>query len=264
MSKYKIKFKDKEFDASEYQDAIFDNVEHGVGNMIVSAAAGASKTTTAVNCLNIIPENKKVLFIAFNKDIVEEIRNRIGDKRGTKISTFHSLGFSIFIENHGSVGEGGVNEFKYRNYIKGNIEELSEVYYTLGKRKNEYVQNIIKLVDYSRYFMVFNPHDISVIADKYGIDIVADECDICRTVLKWGKENLEAIDWRPDFVFTHCASDRIEKKLGVSWPSKLTAYFETLEDRLPEETIWLFGHYHIDAVAAENRICLYEQIARID
>ncbi|MBQ7993828.1 MAG: metallophosphatase family protein [Solobacterium sp.] len=97
-----------------------------------------------------------------------------------------------------------------------------------------------------------------------GVSWWPQEVEKDEAVYERGIKNLEAIDYKPDFVFTHCASDRIEEKLGVSHPSKLTSYFETLEDRLSPETIWLFGHYHIDAVVAANRICLYEQIARID
>ena len=68
---YKIYFGNNEYDASEYQSKIFDCIEHGVGNMIISAAAGASKTTTIVNATRYIPLDKRILFIAFNKDIVD-------------------------------------------------------------------------------------------------------------------------------------------------------------------------------------------------
>ena len=143
MKEYVIKYGDKNFKASEYQCKIFDNVEHGVGNMIISASAGAAKSTTIINCINIINPKKKILFIAFNKEIVESIRSKVGDKKNAKISTFHSLGYSILKENIGEIKneENFINEFKYRNYIKSNIDKLTEYKETdsLGKNKYAYI-----------------------------------------------------------------------------------------------------------------------------
>lgn len=198
MKHYKIKFEDKEFDASEYQDAIFDCVEHGVGNMIINAAAGAAKTTTIVNCMNIIDKKKKVLFIAFNKDIVETIRKKIGNKPNVKVSTFHSLGFSIFKENTDYSSYDIINEFKYKNYIKSHINELTEYKETnsIGQNnKKTYISNIINLVDYSRYYMKFKTKEIEEMVAKYKIDIIRDEVAVCQKVLKWGQENIDTIDY---------------------------------------------------------------------
>ena len=198
MKHYKIKFEDKEFDASEYQDAIFDCVEHGVGNMIINAAAGAAKTTTIVNCMNIIDKKKKVLFIAFNKDIVETIRKKIGNKPNVKVSTFHSLGFSIFKENTNYSSYDIINEFKYKNYIKSHINELTEYEETnsIGQNnKKTYISNIINLVDYSRYYMKFKTKEIEEMVAKYKIDIIRDEVAVCQKVLKWGQENIDTIDY---------------------------------------------------------------------
>ena len=75
MKEYVIKYGDKNFKASEYQCKIFDNVEHGVGNMIISASAGAAKSTTIINCINIINPKKKILFI-FMKTLNQIIKNQ--------------------------------------------------------------------------------------------------------------------------------------------------------------------------------------------
>ena len=217
MSKYKIRFKDREFDASEYQDAIFDNVEHGVGNMNIVAAAGASKTTTIVNCLNIIPDSKKVLFIAFNRDIVADIKERVGEKRNTKISTFHSLGLSIFKENHGDIRDDSINEFKYRNYIKSNIGSISESFGKLpNKVRNEFIQNVIRLSDYSRYYNAFMPKDIEALSDKYGIALIGDECETCRKVLQWGSGNTDEIDYT-DMIWLPNVLNYTTRKYRYNW-----------------------------------------------
>ena len=219
MSKYKIKFSDKEFDASPYQDAIFDNIEHGVGNMIISAAAGSAKTTTIVNAINIIPEKKSILFIAFNKDIVEEIRRRIGDRKNAKISTFHSLGFSIFLENNkGDITDNMVNEFKYKNYIKNNIDNITPYGETksLGKGRSTYIKNIVDLVEYSRYYLAFKQSEIKKVANKYGIIPLRDEIEVCRNVLIWGKDNLDQIDYT-DMVWLPSVLNYVTKKYRYNW-----------------------------------------------
>ena len=71
--KYLVKSGYNEFPASEYQMEIFKTIEKGVNNLIINASAGSSKTTTIVNAIRFIPEKKKILFVAFNKDIVEKI-----------------------------------------------------------------------------------------------------------------------------------------------------------------------------------------------
>ena len=55
-----------DFVPSKYQEAIFDWVQHGVGNAVIQAFAGASKTTTCVSAMKFIPKDQKCLFIAFN------------------------------------------------------------------------------------------------------------------------------------------------------------------------------------------------------
>jgi superfamily I DNA/RNA helicase len=148
---YKIYFGDKEFEASEYQSKIFDFIEHGAGNMIISAAAGSSKTTTIVNATRYIPEEKRVLFIAFNKDIVEKLREEV-HRNNVHISTFHSLGYSILLENDVIDQNTEINEYKYQTYIKENIDELTKHKETrsLGGDRMHYITNIIKLSEYCR------------------------------------------------------------------------------------------------------------------
>lgn len=197
MKHYTITYGDTVFEASEYQDKIFDNVKHGSSNMIISAAAGASKTTTIVNCMNIIPENLKVLFIAFNRDIVKNIKDRIEKNKNANVMTFHSLGYSILRENNIIKHEQKPNEFKYRNYIKGNIDEISDYHETksLGKNRIPYLNNITNLVEYCRYYLAFTLKEIEEIAKKYGIVPYRDEISVTREVLKWGKNNLDTFDY---------------------------------------------------------------------
>ena len=55
-----------EFTPSKYQIDIFDFIQHGVGNLVVEACAGSGKTSTLVKGISLIPEDKRILFCAFN------------------------------------------------------------------------------------------------------------------------------------------------------------------------------------------------------
>jgi superfamily I DNA/RNA helicase len=58
-------------------------------NIFVEASAGAGKTTLLLRLLKITPKHKKVLFVAFNKSIVEELKEVA--PANADISTVHSI-----------------------------------------------------------------------------------------------------------------------------------------------------------------------------
>ena len=82
------------FQPSKYQQAIFDFITNGQGSAIVEAVAGSGKTTTVVDALDLIPSNKRCIFLAFNKSIADELRSRVPSH--TVASTFHSAGLKAW------------------------------------------------------------------------------------------------------------------------------------------------------------------------
>jgi superfamily I DNA/RNA helicase len=90
------------FTASKYQSAIFSFVTDHTGNAVVEAVAGSGKTTTIVQAVNLIPNNKSILMLAFNKNICEELNSRINLPH-CQVKTFHSLGYSAYRQVHGVV-----------------------------------------------------------------------------------------------------------------------------------------------------------------
>lgn len=192
MARKKIKF---DFTPSEYQLKFFDWVEHGVGNAVIVARAGAGKSTTAVNAMKLIPTDQRCLFIAFNKSIATELNEKLKSKKNTKAMTLHSLGFNIVCRNLGSNIE--VDEYKYRKYLKSNIGELTTTNGEIKTRQQleEYIDTITMLIDYSRYNLAQSEKEINSIASRYGIPVSFDECVVARKCLEWGKENTETIDY---------------------------------------------------------------------
>ena len=70
----KKNIKKKEYEPSKYQKAIYDFIKNGKGNLVVEAAAGSGKTTTLIKSLDFIDESKNILLVAFNRDIVAELK----------------------------------------------------------------------------------------------------------------------------------------------------------------------------------------------
>ena len=214
---------EKTFTSSEFQKDIFKEIASGVGNMVITAAAGSAKTTTIENCLRFIPEDKRKLFLAFNVSTVEKLKSEIVDANGVRIMTFHGLGNRILRENE---VEFDVDDFKYVRYVKNHIEELTEFKEcrSLGMKVISYLTNIVSLIDYSRYYLAMRVRDIQKVAEIYGIVPERDEFEVVRKVLIWGKNNTKLIDhtdmiWLPnvlnmttkrylfDFIFIDEAQD---------------------------------------------------------
>ena len=202
-----IKFGEKRFKASKYQEDIFTEIEQGCSNMVITAAAGSAKTSTIENCLRFIPKDKKALFLAFNVSTVQKLKDEIVTDNEVSIMTFHGLGNRILRENEIISGNTLIDDFKYTRYIKTNIDKISSYgeHSSLENLKFVYLNNVLNLVNYCRYYLSFSIKEISRTAAIYGITPVRDEFDVVRQVLLWGKENLETIDntdmiWLPNVL----------------------------------------------------------------
>ena len=136
-----------EYEPSKYQKAIFDFVESGQGNAVIEAQAGSGKTHSAMKCIELIPEGKKVLLTAFNNSIVEELSKKAKKtqhKCEIDCRTIHSLGLKLLYSNYGDKIEKKTNEFKYSSYIYNNIKELGGDCYASLQRKEQikYIDNV--------------------------------------------------------------------------------------------------------------------------
>lgn len=221
-----IKFGEKTFTASQYQEQIFTEIEQGCGNMVITAAAGSAKTSTIENCLRFIAKDKKALFLAFNVSTVQKLKDEIVTDNDVKIMTFHGLGNRILRENEIITTNTLIDDFKYSRYVKANLKDISEYgeYSSLGNLAYTYLNNVLDLVDYCRYYLSFTIKEIARTAEIYGISPVRDEYEVVRKVLLWGKQNIQSIDntdmiWLPnvlnletkfyryDFIFIDEAQD---------------------------------------------------------
>lgn len=250
-----IKYGNKEFSSSPYQEKIFSFLESGCGNLVINASAGSAKTTTLINCMRFIPADKKVMFVSFNKHIAEEINKQI-DNPNAIARTCSSVGYEICRENE--IGIEEVDDEKYNDYIRQNICDLTifgEVN-SLGRKYSAYMRNIRQLVDLCRYTLNFTSREIGALAEKYGIVPIRDEIEVCRNVLIWGENNTKVIDqtdmvWLPsvlnlntkrilkDFIFIDEAQDiSIAQQSLIMKCMKRGARIIAVGDRNQQINVW--------------------------
>ncbi|MEA5038592.1 MAG: metallophosphoesterase family protein [Clostridiaceae bacterium] len=75
--------------------------------------------------------------------------------------------------------------------------------------------------------------------------------------------NLDRVNWRVDYVITHCAPTGLLNLIGRGYtPDRLTNFLDMVSKRL-EFHYWLFGHYHDNRAIGQNYILIYEQIAQV-
>ena len=217
----KVKF---DFVPSEYQEKFFDWIEHGVGNALIRAKAGAGKSSTAIASMKLIPKTEKCLFIAFNKSIAEHLNEKLKSRPNCTARTTHSLGNLIVKRNLGSDIE--LDEYKYRNYVKSNITELTTTNGEIKTRQQveEYIDNITKLIDYARFNLAQNEKEINEIAQKYSIPVSFDECIVVQKCLEWGKTNTEIIDYT-DMIWLPV--ELMLKPIGLTYD---WVYFDEAQD----------------------------------
>lgn len=185
-----------DYTPSQYQNEIFDFVLNGVGNGVIKACAGSGKTKTIVTASKLVPKSKKCLFIAFNKAIVEELSEKLKSNTNCSVRTIHSLGYQMVRRNLGNDIE--INEFKYRLFVKNNIAELTSVgedVVMTDTEVNEYIENILKLIDFSRFNIAQTVQEIREVANRYSIPVSFDECEVALKCMQWGKENYQTIDY---------------------------------------------------------------------
>lgn len=103
-----------DFKPSAAQQAYYDWIEDGQGSVILEAVAGAGKTTTIVNGLRLMAKPvqthagmlpARILLLAYNKSMGDELKERTAGIDGVKAGTFHSAGMSALFFAYGKSGK---------------------------------------------------------------------------------------------------------------------------------------------------------------
>lgn len=185
-----VGFKIEDYGYGDYYGFTLD----GNGRFLLSDFTITHNTSTCVASIKLINPKKNVMFLAFNKSIAEELNKKLYEYKNVDVKTSHSLGYSIIKRN--VEGDVEVSEYKYRTYLKQNINELSDAYEHLSKKQfNVYLDNITSLIEFSRFNLAQTSDEVKQISVKYDIPLLYDECDVVIKILEWGKTELNHIDY---------------------------------------------------------------------
>lgn len=178
-----------EFKPSEYQIDIFDEtIKKSVDTIAVNAVAGSGKTTTILNCLELLPKNKRIIFLAFNISIVSELKKKV--PANIEVSTIHGFGSSMLRKWYG-------NKHKLverKSFVLG-LKLFSN--WGIEEEKFSYVYRVSKLVDYMRINLVIDDDvQIAEIAARHSIPIFNKEIMHAKELLVYcDKNRYEMIDY---------------------------------------------------------------------
>lgn len=130
------------FTLSPQQSAAVDFAANGKGSGIIEAGAGCAKTTTLIEIVKTIPNNKSVAFCAFNKTIAREIASRIESMNldNCRVGTLHSFGFGAVRRSISRVQVDGNSKLKKIAFdeFNGEFENLRDFVTTATKMAKEY------------------------------------------------------------------------------------------------------------------------------
>lgn len=145
-------------DWSDYQKAIFKDINSAADHTVVIARAGSGKTSTIVEGFKYLPKGKKTLMVAFNKSIADELKQRAPSY--VDVMTLHSLGFRAIKQ---SFGEVILENDKSRTLVSSLIGDDYDLW--------ELNQSICKCVSLCKGFLCDTPKGIGDLIDKFGIEV---------------------------------------------------------------------------------------------
>lgn len=202
----------KPFVPSKYQQAIFDFVTSGKGNGVVEAVAGSGKTTTLVKILDIVPENQRTIYLAFNRHIAVELRRRA--PKHVQVSTIHALGLNVIkrvLNNHVRIENDKVGE-KMDDIFPVARDTMPDFLTRAANRNKRSIMRRMVSLAKGTLFDYTNREAILENAERYGIDLNGSEDDIVSNlpvIMQRCLEDTDTIDF-DDMVWMPIANKQLK------------------------------------------------------
>lgn len=180
------------------QERIFLFVKKRHENILIKAFAGCGKTSTIVEAVKLLPKDKSITFLAFNKHIQEELKTKLSEH--VRCYTTYGLGTAAIKRKYGD--KITFDEFKADKIIlkKSKSWDLHEEFKT-EEAISFYLNSIKKLANLCRLTLTLKPEFVPYIADRYDVNINKPK-DIKRVlkVLDEMTTNRETFDYT-DMVY---------------------------------------------------------------
>jgi DNA helicase-2/ATP-dependent DNA helicase PcrA len=148
------------------QERIYHFVTKRPENLLIEARAGAGKTTVLTEILKLLPVDKDITFLAFNKHIAEELKDRI--PQHVRCYTSHGLGLGAIKRKYGKNIE--FDEFKADHII----QKKAKSWHLNGEFDDElailnYLGNLKKMVNLCKLTLTTDSKYYQYISDRYDI-----------------------------------------------------------------------------------------------
>lgn len=150
------------------QERIFMFTKKRPENILIKAYAGAGKTTTIIEAVKLLPTDKSIMFLAFNKHIKEELATKLPEH--VRCYTTYGLGMGAIKRKYGNSIE--FDEFKADKIIQKKAKkwELEEEL----KSEEEisiYLNNMKKLCNLCRLTLTTKPEYVPYVSERYDIPL---------------------------------------------------------------------------------------------
>lgn len=193
-----------EFKPTNEQLDFFNEIKNGNGNILIQAYAGCSKTTSAIESLKYADENKSKIFLAFNKHIRDELKDKLPE--GVKTNTLHSIGYGSILRKYKDVEFDEFKIDKIINRLKGKWLLHTEMD---DNKIKDYLNDIKKTVGLCKLTMTTDKKYIPYLCERYAIKYSTAK-DIKRifAVLEQSVADKKSIDFN-DMVFLPAYDNKI-------------------------------------------------------
>lgn len=162
------------FEPSKYQKNIINSIKYDRGNLLIDAKAGSGKTSTLILISEeLARQNKKSLFLAFNKKIAEELQYKLAKNGNVTVKTLNAMGYSCILsylyktygkDNYTSevLGNGTITRNLVKKYVDENlIDNIRAARFDIANDKkqfkqlyNDIVSDFIGLTNFTRYYFI--------------------------------------------------------------------------------------------------------------
>ena len=166
------------FKPTSEQQRIFKFIQKRPENIVIEAYAGAGKTTTIVEAVKLLPKDKNIMFLAFNKHIQEELKTRLPEH--VRCYTSHGLGMSAIKRKYGDKIQ--FDEFKVDKHINKKIKRWGVNEEFSHEDKFIYLNEMKKLVNLCRLSLTLDKKWIPYVAERYEINKFKKERDVSRVL----------------------------------------------------------------------------------
>jgi superfamily I DNA/RNA helicase len=168
---------------SQYQLDVFNFVENQSGSAVILAVAGGSKTTVIVEAARRVPTDKRVAFVAFNRNIAQELQARVPPH--VAAMTLNGMGYRAYLNSCIGKKKPKLESKKTRWIIDDNLNP---------KDSKDYGQGVAKLVGLAKAhglvpsgsegvgcaLMQDTEQNWADLIEKFGVDFDGKDADPAR------------------------------------------------------------------------------------